>query len=125
MNMLRDGAAWLAEQLKSQGSTSVTYARGSDSVTIAATLGRHRPKQTGELVGLEVDQFVIVMTFNAADLVLNSNLTTPAKRDLVTFTDHGISFEYEVMPIDGERCWKESDAFGQRIEIHLKLTGRS
>lgn len=125
MNMLRDGAAWLADQLKDQGSTSVTYVRGSDSVAIAGTLGRHRPKQTGDLAGFEVDQFLIVMTFNAADLILAGNLTTPARRDAVTFTDHGISFEYEVMPIDGERCWKESDAFGQRIEVHLKLTGRT
>lgn len=125
MNMLRDGAAWLADQLKDQGSTSVTYARGSDSVAIAGTLGRHRPKQTGDLAGFEVDQFLIVMTFNAADLILAGNLTTPARRDVVTFTDHGISFEYEVMPLDGERCWKESTAFGQRIEVHLKLTGRT
>lgn len=123
-NMLRTGMDWLATQLKTQGSSSVTYSRGTRSLTLLATLGRHMPKALGGVEGVEVDTFLIVMTFDAADLVLGGVLIKPERRDVVTFTDHDVDFEYEVMPIDGERCWKESDAFGQRLEISLKLTRR-
>lgn len=124
-NLLRSGMDWLATQLKTQASSSVTYSRGTQSLTLAATLGRHRQADLGDQPGAEVDVSLTVMTFDAADLLLGGVLIKPERRDVVSFTDHGVAFEFEVMPLDGERCWKESDAFGKRLEIRLKVTART
>ncbi len=124
-NLLATGMAWLNEQLNSQGSSAVTYTRGAASVSLNATLGRHVPRSLGGLPDNEVDTFLTTMTFEAADLVLSSALTLPQRGDTVSYTANGVAFTFDVLPIDGERMWKESDAFGLRIEINLKLRSRS
>lgn len=124
-NLLATGMAWLNEQLNDQGSSNVTYTRGAASVTIAATLGRHAPRSLGGLPDNEVDTFLTTMTFTSEDLVLSAARTVPARGDTVSYTANGVTFTFDVLPIDGERMWKESDAFGLRLEINLKLKSRS
>lgn len=125
VNMLADGIDWLATQLKSFASSSITYTRGASSVSIAATIGRHVPRLLGSLEGGEVDTFETVFTFDRADLNFGAGAVVPERGDVIAFVDNGVTFTFEVVPTDGERHWKEADAFGKRLEVNAKLTGRS
>jgi len=124
-NLLSSGVDWLSSQLKSFGSTSVTYRRGVASATLLATIGRHVPSSLGGQADVEVDTFSTRITFEATDLDLGSGLTLPERGDEIEFTDNGVAFTFEVLPIDGSRWWREADAFGKRIEVAVKLAARA
>lgn len=124
-NLLANGVDWLAGQLKSFASSSITYTRGASSVTIDATIGRHALRSLGGLPDNEVDTSTTVVTFDAVDLNFGSGRTTPARGDRFTLNNNGVLFTFEVLPIDGERWWKEADAFGRRLEVNAKLVARS
>lgn len=124
-NLLSAGISWLDEQLDSHASTEVTYRRGSQSVRLNATLGRHRPAEHD--AGLDqatVDAFDVVCTFRAADLSLGGARVTPARGDTIEFREHDVLLTYQILPEMG-RWWRESDAFGLRIEVSCKLAGRA
>lgn len=124
-NLLSAGIDWLSTQLKSFGSSSVTYRRGVSSATIVATIGRHAPSSLGGLPENEVDTFTTRITFEAGDLDLGSGVTLPARGDEIDLVDNGITFTFEVLPVDGSRWWREADAFGKRIEVAVKLAARA
>ena len=124
-NLLSDGIRWLDEQLDAHASTEVTYRRGSQSVRINATLGRHKPLETdGGLDQSTITEFDITCTFRAADLSLGGALVTPMRGDTIEFRENAVLLTYQILPEMG-RWWRESDAFGLRIEISAKLAGRS
>lgn len=124
-NLLADGIDWLASQLKTHASSAITYTRGASSVTITATIGRHVPRLLGTLEGGEVDTFETVFTFDRADLDFGAGAVVPDRGDVVSFVDNGVTFTFDVLPTDGDRHWKEADAFGKRLEVRAKLSGRS
>lgn len=123
-NMLASGMEWLNEQLKAAGSSTVTYARGAASTTFPATIGRHKPYDAGEQ-GNSLYGFEMRVTFERTALVLSGALTTPQRGDRITVVAGGLTSVYDVLPIEGERWWRDSDAFGKRIEVLVKLQSRT
>lgn len=123
-NMLQTGMEWLNEQLKASASSAITYTRGNASRTIQATIGRHKPYDAGEQ-GNSVYGFEMRVTFERTALVLSNALTLPARGDRITHTAGGVTSVYDVLPIEGERWWRDSDAFGKRIEVLVKLQSRT
>lgn len=124
-NQLASGMAWLDEQLRGHASSSIIYTRGSDSCSIPATIGRQIPKDAGEIPENGVYAFEARFTFRATALVLNGMATLPQRGDKIEHTANGVTFTFDVLPIDGERWSKEQDAFGLRLEVLGKLAGRS
>lgn len=124
-NTLSSGVAWLSSQLKSFASSTVTYRRGVASVSLLATIGRHVPQSLGGLADNEVDTFSTRITFEADDLDLGSGVTLPERGDEIELVDNGVTFTFEVLPVEGSRWWKEADAFGKRIEVAVKLAARA
>lgn len=124
-NLLRSGIAWLGSQLKANASSWIAYEQGSNAVDILATIGRHVPANAGTIDGAEVDTFSTVFTFDRVDLDFGGGPVEPQRGDVIRFEDNGTTFVFEVMPTDDGRHWKQSDAFGERLEVAAKLTGRT
>ncbi len=125
-NLLRSGIAWLGSQLKANASSLIAYEQGSNAVDILATIGRHVPANAGAVEGAEVDTFATTFTFDRLDLDFGGGPVEPQRGDVIRFTDDTTTttFVFEVMPTDDGRHWKQSDAFGARLEVAAKLTGR-
>ena len=113
-DMMSDGSEWFAEQLKANCSESITYNRGSDSVTLSATIGRTEFELANE--------YGIVETFRSrdyiftkSDLVLSGSATIPMSGDIIV---EG-SGSYEVLSPGGSQCYRE-DEYGQVFRVHTK-----
>jgi hypothetical protein len=117
-NLLKKGVEFLANALKANASDDVTYARGSNSVELKATLGK-TPIQVQSDSGVQVAGEIIDFVFLAEDLILNGSLTVPQHGDKIT-TDRAI---YEVNHLGVESCWKYCDPYGKNIRLHCKQVG--
>ncbi len=124
MDLLKTGSAWLTGQLKTNVARSVTYKRGVDSVTLAATVGRTDfdvlDNETAMLTRVESRDYV----FPAADLVLDSAQVLPERGDqIVEIGDDGKTRTYEVMaPAPRMAHYRWSDPYHERLRVHTKLT---
>ncbi len=119
-DLLQTGLDWLADQLKLHLSRSVVYQRGSEQVTVQATIGRTLLKLDDGYggVGLEwTDRDFLIQT---ADLILGGSPRLPERGDLIRETAGAVTFVYEVMAPGQEPIWRWSDPYGKLLRIHTK-----
>lgn len=119
-DLLKSGSDWLADQQKSFVSQAVTYKRGSDSVAVAATIGRtvfEIDAGDGQFERFEARDYLI----HAADLVLDSTTVEPKRGDRIEEMQASTTFVYEVMSPANQPVWRYSDAYRKRLRIHTKL----
>jgi len=118
-DMLADGAAWLAGQLKTSAGRSVTYVRGSQSATVTATVGNsafESQMESGVIERFESRHFVIV----ADDLPFGE----PRRGDRIRDTQAGTVVEYELVTPRGVPLWQYADAFRASVKIHTTQADR-
>jgi hypothetical protein len=120
-DILSRGMSWLTDQLSTHVSTSITYRRDLESITVGATFGR-------TLLKLEDDYGAIRMEWTdrdflvpAAALVLGGSAAVPLRGDLIRETRGATTFVYEVMAPGKEPVWKWTDPFRNMRRIHTKL----
>jgi hypothetical protein len=119
-NVLEQGAAWLADQLKTHASTEVLYTRGADQVTVNATIGKTEfevDDGSGLLQRVQSRDYLI----QAADLQLGGSPTLPLAGDRIRETVGDKTYVYEVMAPGKEPCYRFSDPFRRLLRIHTKL----
>lgn len=120
-DLLAAGNAWLVQAHKASVSQTVTYRRGTESVSVAATIGQGNMSLTqafgsGQLRRTEKD-FIFV----AADLVISSVTIEPAAGDMIDITEGGATNRYIVRPAsenEPEFIWDESRI---SIRVHAKF----
>ncbi|HVL11177.1 MAG TPA: hypothetical protein VM529_01340 [Gemmata sp.] len=125
MGLLDGARAWLAEKCRAaSGSVTVTYARGAESVTVAATPGRVAMLSRGDSrdtpVRTELSErdYLIAVADLAA---LTPDFGVPHEHDTVTETVNGEELVFEVRrPDNGERCWRYWDIGRTEYRIHCK-----
>ena len=118
-NLLQTGSEWLADQLKTHGSTEVIYVRGLDQVTVQATIGKTEfeiDDGSGIVERIQSRDYLI----QAADLVLGGSETLPLPGDRIHETQGGTTFVYEVLSLGKEPCWRYSDPFRKLLRVHAK-----
>lgn len=118
-DLLEIGSQWLQSQRKLHATRTVTYRRGTATVTVQATVGRTVFEQedgNGAIVRMQVRDYLI----DAADLVLGGQPTLPECGDRITETVGTTQFIYEVMPLGTEPHWRYSDPYRQTLRIHTK-----
>ena len=124
-DLISDGVAWLATQLKANASGPVTYSRGAVSVTLQVTYGQSKllvadGPGTTRIVRPDLD-----IWFTLADL---GSLIKPRDDDVVTIAVGG--------PHDGAYIVKSpggkegsfhisGDQGGALVQVHLKYRGVS
>jgi hypothetical protein len=118
-DILRAGSHWLQEQRKKHASRSVLYRRGTETVTVAATVGRTVFEQddgAGSVMRTEVRDYLI----DSADLIIEFKPVLPEKGDRIEEIEGTNKFIYEVMPIGREPHWRYSDPYRKTLRIHTK-----
>jgi hypothetical protein len=104
----------LGERRKQLDSVSVTYKRGAQTATIAATWDKTTYQ---DIVDDNVTTIEAPIVFiDAADLVLGGSATEPQRGDTITKgTDN-----FEVMPHGDESLFGYTSASRKRMRINLK-----
>lgn len=114
-DLLQSAASWMADQLSSHLSQTVTYRRGGQSVSLAATKCPVRSEidtQFGVLRIGECDWIV-----KASLLVLSATTITPQKNDVVEESD---GTQWLVLPLIEQQEYQPSDPYGYSFRIHTK-----
>ena len=119
-DVLAQGSAWLEDQRHKHMTRTVVYERGTDSVELAATVGRTEFEQAdeyGTVHRIESRDYLVRTT----DLVLATTQTLPKAGDRIRETDGEQTFVYEVMAPGTERPFRYSDPYRKTLRIHTKL----
>jgi len=118
-DLLQKGSDWLEGMRTAHASRPVVYVRGTDSVEVAATVGKtvfRLDKGYGVIERLEARDYLV----SGADLVLGGALALPKAGDRIRETEGDKTFVYEVMAPGGEPCWRWSDPYRRTLRIHTK-----
>jgi hypothetical protein len=121
-NLLDQGAAWLADQLKTHASTEVVYQRGANQVAVQATIGKTEfeiDDGTGIIQRVQSRDYLI----QAADLQLAGLVTLPRAGDRIRERVAEQTFVYEVLAPGNEPPYRYSDPFRKLLRIHTKHVG--
>lgn len=119
MDLLNRGAAFLAKTMKARISRTIIYKRGSDEVSIEATLAKH-PFIIESSGGQMIEGIGRDYLFLKADLVLATFQTVPERHDMI---EDGAD-TYEVMnPVPGNPEWRYNDSRENQIRVHTKKVG--
>jgi len=118
-NALQKSAEWLERQRTLHATSNVEYVRGSQSVSLPATIGKTTfevDDGLGVLVRFESRDFLIL----ARDLIIDDQPAFPQRGDRIQETDGVQVFVYEVTAPGKEPCWRYSDPFRNTFRIHTK-----
>ncbi len=121
-NLLDQGAAWLADQLKTYASTEVVYQRGANQVAVQATIGKTEfevDDGAGIIQRVQSRDYLI----QAADLQLAGLVTLPRAGDRIRESVGEKTFVYEVLAPGNEPPYRYSDPFRKLLRIHTKHVG--
>ncbi len=121
-NLLDQGAAWLADQLKTHASTEVVYQRGANQVAVQATIGKTEfevDDGAGIIQRVQSRDYLI----QAADLQLAGLVTLPRAGDRIRESVGEKTFVYEVLAPGNEPPYRYSDPFRKLLRIHTKHVG--
>ena len=121
IDLLQKASEWLENKRTKYATCVVTYARGSQTAQVPATVGK---------TVFEVDEgFNILLRYEArdfliltVDLVLGGIKTLPQKGDRIYETQDDTIYTYEVLAPGKEPCWRFSDPWRKTLRIHTKQT---
>ena len=121
-NMLKDGLAWLTDQLIEHASEPITYARGYDSVETRATFGRKLLKLDDGQGGFRIEWTDMDFLIRAdAAFTFGSGIITPQRGDIVWIAVATGLESFEVFPFGhNEPPWRWSDPHQSMYRIHTK-----
>jgi hypothetical protein len=128
---IADALDFLNEQLKENASTTMTYRRGGYSVSLDVTIGQVRAP-TSVMSATVTDRDLKQPSpehgdhrfwFDAADLILNSSLTTPAEGDTIERTVSGVTTVYKLArAFNGDPLWDyDNRGHKTRIVVNARL----
>lgn len=124
-DVLKDASDWLGSMFIAHASRSVVYARGGDSVTLVASVGRtvHEVMNNlGIIVATESRDFIVT----AADIEIDGSVVEPRSGDRITDTQGSVDYVYEVMPFGKDsRTFRYCDADHSYLRIHTKEVDRN
>jgi hypothetical protein len=118
MSVLLDrGMSMLLRAAPKAAGGKIMYSRGSDCIWLYAIWGRNEiGMDTGD-GSVRVEHSDRDFIIDAGRLVLGGQLTTPQKGDRIKVGENDI---FEVLPLDGVRCYRQSDPQGRMIRVYVK-----
>jgi hypothetical protein len=100
----------------------VVYQRGSDRITVKATVGSTR-FESEDTLGRILQSSSRDYLITAADLVFDSEQVEPAAGDRIIETLAGVDRAFEVMPQAGAPAFAYSDQSNLTLRVHTKYVG--
>lgn len=116
-DLMADAASMVADQLSENFAQTVTYRRGSLSVSLAATPGSSQSVNDRQYGVLEVEERDWLIKKSL--LILGGEVVGPEKNDTIEEADGTI---WQVLPTDLEPEKRSSDRHGYLWRIHSKQT---
>lgn len=116
-SIFKRGAEFLSEKRHADASVSITYKRGSDSVTISATPGR-ADDDLSEVSGYTLDADRVDWIIRRADLVLDGSATDPQEGDIVELVNGSKTQTYEVRRDQLGEVFRFCDEFRTDLRFH-------
>lgn len=113
---------WLTTKMKSAFGRTVTYQRGTSSVSVTARFARI-DTTIDESSGLEVRVCDQAWLVDVADLEIDNVATRPQRGDRIIIGDESDGKVYEVTAATGMDCWRWSDSYQKTYHIHTKSIG--
>ncbi len=115
MSGLSDAIAGLVTSLKSVGGHTVTYSRGSSSVSLTAvpTQASFEQVDEGGIVRWEAKDFLI----KASDLTFGGELIEPKKGDKIKDENDKV---FKVLDDGNLPCFRYSDPYQTMLRVHTK-----
>ena len=118
-DMIANGMAWLGQQMLASAAQTVTFARGTVTVDISATIGRTEYEVdggTGVLVRIQSRDYLVA----ADDLILDGELIFPARGDKITEHVGTTDYVYVVAAMPGQSHYQWADHARAILRIHTK-----
>lgn len=118
-DVLEQGAAWLDDQRHKHMTRKIAYQRGTDAVSIQATVGRSEFEQVDEhgvVHKIQSRDFLV----RTEDLVLAGTPTLPMAGDRIHEPEGVRTYVYEVMAPGTEPPYRYSDPYRRALRIHTK-----
>ncbi len=119
-DLLREGQAWLANQLHQHVAADVVYRRGAEEVAVRATIGRTLLKLDDGMGGVRMEWTDRDYLIRAADLALGGNQVQPQRGDQIRETVGAQTLVYEVLAPGNEPPWRWADPHRLMYRIHAK-----
>ena len=117
--MFHRGLQYLTQALREHASIAIVYRRRESSVELRAVVGRTdwaAEETEGPVIAWEGRDYLI----EAADLVLDGEVTTPKRGDLIEEVRDEATLTYAVLAPPGADVWRYSDPQRVRIRVHTK-----
>lgn len=113
MDMLRTGAAWLADQLAENAAVTVTYVRQNTRIQVSATVSSSQFQAA--------DGNGVVEVWESRDYMVRVSdfpFREPARGDRIIETVGDVTTTYEVVTPRGVPLFHYADAFRHSMKIH-------
>lgn len=121
MDLLQEGAQWLAGMLASHASRPVTYFRGQRSVVVPATRGRTQYESL-RADGLVEQRVTVDFLIRVSALALDGEPIEPARGDRLEQVDGGVRRVFQVIA-PAELREFQTDPWRTMYRIHCQLEG--
>lgn len=119
-NLLKSGLAFLTAQLAAHASETVVYRRGSDSVSVAATVGQKLLRITDLDGGSRLEYTDLDFLIPTDQLILSGDAILPERGDIIERTLDDGTERYEVSPYGNDPAWRFADPHKSIVRIHTE-----
>lgn len=127
MNLLENGAQWLADQMDENVSSPVVYVRGSLQCQLDASLAKTQfevTDQVGMLQNVESHDFIL----RSAKMLFEGETFVPQASDEIHVARDGVTHRYVVVQygnmIDStEQFYRWCDPYGKQLRVHTRYDG--
>jgi len=126
-NVLRTGLAWLTQQMQTNVSEAISYARQYAYVDTRATLGKKLLKLDDGNGGFQIQWTDMDFLIASAGFTFDDiNLIVPQPGDQIFLTLAGdiVVQEFEVCQYGNDPCYRWADPFQSMYRIHAKYIGQ-
>ena len=120
-DLIRKGAAWLAERLVAHASQTVTYTRGAQSVQVPAVLGRKLLRIEDEVGSIRFEYTDMDFIIPTAALDFGSGPIEPERGDWLSVMTGEQVDTFQAFPFAGEPVWSFTDPNQSMRRIRAKL----
>lgn len=119
-DLLRSAATWLAGQLKSHASQSVTITRGGNvSDPVSASIGQTEHEIEDSISNVITRVRTRDFLIDAADYAPTGSASLPETGDKIRETQGGTTYVYEVLqPGEGIPHWRYMDDHRTKLRVH-------
>lgn len=119
-DLLRDGLAWLTNQMQEHASRPIVYVREGQRIEMRATFGSRMLRVEDGDGGIRLEWADLDFVIRASDLTIGEVLIEPERGDQIIVVEPEGDHYYEVRAFGGDSPWRWADPHRSAIRVHTK-----